>query len=437
MEAGAGMKTDAQRGRCAAREGLRTRFMRTRMRTLALVLALAAAAAGCGGREDEAAVAPPADEPSPTPAAAPAPEATPEPSPEPTPPPSVHPLTGLPAETPAADRPFAVIVENSPSARPQSGLHLADIVYEVLAEGDITRFVAIFHSETAEEIGPVRSMRPYFVELGMAADAVLVHAGWSQEAMNLMAKHKWNHLDEVYGDHAYYWRDKSRKAPHNVYTSTELMRKGAEERKFRAEWNGFALTFAPSGASAPAGAGAPAETDARNGADAGAGGSARNGADAPANGSARNGADAPANGPARPGAEPAGSVPALKATIPYIGKYEVEYEYDKEGGVYLRTMAGKPHEDKNTGVRIKAANVLVVETKHRVVDSVGRREVDVKGPGQGYLLQGGIAVPIHWRLKDGAIRAYEDEAGTKEIPLLPGKTWVQIVPNAGKASFSG
>lgn len=315
------------------------------------------------------------------PAATPVPTvaATPEPTPEPLP--FVFPLTGLPTESIVAGRPVVVMVENSPAARPQTGLHEADFVYEVLAEGDITRFIAVYQSVASEEIGPVRSIRPYFVELGMAVDGILVHAGWSQDAMILMRKHKLNHLDQVYGDHDFYWRDSSRKAPHNLYTSMELIRKGAEARKFRADWTDPALSFAKPGAAAPTGE------------------------------------------------------PAARATIPYIGNYKVGYEYDAASGSYLRTMKGEPHADKKTGTRLSAANVLIVEAKHRVLDDVGRREVKVQGPGKGVLLQGGVKRDIVWRLKDGVIRAYEGEDAVADLPLLPGKTWVQIVPDVSKATF--
>lgn len=299
--------------------------------------------------------------------------------------PYTYPLTGLPAAERLMDRPMVVMVENSPAARPQTGLHEADIVYEVLAEGDITRFIAIYHSAAAEVIGPVRSIRPYFVELGQAVDGILVHAGWSQEAMNLMVRHKLNHLDQVYGDHDYYWRDKSRKAPHNLYTSVELIRKGAEAKKFRATWTDPVLTFKR--AEQKAGAGAI-------------------------------------------GGETAESV-----TIPYLQSYTVGYSYDKAAGTYLRSMKGEAHNDKETGERLSAANVLIVEAKHRVVDSVGRRDVDVQGPGSGYLLQEGVKRDIVWKLRDGIIRAYENADGAREMPLVPGKTWVQIVPDLKKVAF--
>ena len=79
------------------------------------------------------------------------------------------------------------MVNNAPAARPQSGLSAADIIIEVLAEGGITRFIAIFQSEGgAESVGPIRSIRPYLIELGESYDGVLIHAGGSPEAYSIL-----------------------------------------------------------------------------------------------------------------------------------------------------------------------------------------------------------------------------------------------------------
>ncbi|WP_187274132.1 DUF3048 domain-containing protein [Paenibacillus sp. N3.4] len=281
------------------------------------------------------------------------------------------PLTGLPSDKEIKSRPFMVMVENAPQARPQTGLDQADIVYEILAEGEITRFVSVFQSHDAKVIGPVRSIRPYFVEIGDALDAVIVHAGWSQDAMNIMAGRKLSHLDEVYGDGAYYWRATDRKAPHNLYTSVDKMKQGAEARKFRSEWNGPLLTFAKEGQAKLTGA----------------------------------------------------AVNYIQ--IPYIQGYFASYEYKAAEGVYMRSMEGKPHVDKETGKQLQTKNLLVLESKHKIVDNEGRREVDVFGPGKGLIFQEGRSQAITWERKNGLLRAYADG---REVPLLPGNTWVQIVP---------
>ncbi len=293
----------------------------------------------------------------------------------PTPAPFRYPLTGLGSQTEMLTRPYMVMVENAPQARPQSGLQQADIVFEILAEGEITRFVSVFQSQPAETIGPVRSIRPYFVELGEMLDAVIVHAGWSQDAMNLLQSHKLNHLDQVYGDHAFYWRASDRKAPHNLYTSTAKIAEGAEARKFRKEWKQKGLLFA--------------------------------------------------NESPSPAAAFTGGTQARHVQIPYIHGYVVSYDYDAAQGYYLRTMDGKPHADKETGSQLHTRNLLVLEAKHTVLDKEGRRSVNVNGPGKGTLIQEGQALSVTWQQKDGMLRVYAD---SKEVPLLPGNTWVQVVP---------
>ncbi|MCR8644553.1 DUF3048 domain-containing protein [Paenibacillus sp. N1-5-1-14] len=333
----------------------------------------------------------------------PKPETTLNPSPSihstPTPDPAkalsayTYPLTGVPlsqeayaqyalklVERPANlllpfDRPRLVTVENSPQARPQSGLNKADIVFEVLAEGEITRFLAIYHSQKVETIGPVRSMRPYFAHLGEGLDAVLVHAGWSQDAMNYMESRKLNHLDQVYGDDKYYWRAKDRKMPHNLYTSTDLMAQGSQERKFRGLWKAPELHFAK-------GQGVNLLRD-----------------------------------------------PGSTITIPYISGYKVAYTYDAGRKQYMRTMAGKPHLDKETNEQLSTTNLLIIEAEHQILDKEGRRSVNVNGPGRGVIMQEGKSQPITWDRKGGMIRAYADGS---EIPLLAGTTWVQIVPPGTK-----
>ncbi|NEW09407.1 DUF3048 domain-containing protein [Paenibacillus sp. SYP-B3998] len=281
------------------------------------------------------------------------------------------PLTGLPSSKEVKTRPYMVMVENAPQARPQTGLDQADIVYEILAEGEITRFVSVFQSHEAKTIGPVRSIRPYFVEIGDSLDAVIVHAGWSQDAMNIMAGRKLAHLDEVYGDGAFYWRADDRKAPHNLYTSVDKMKQGVEARKFRTEWNGPLLTFAKDGQNKLTGAA------------------------------------------------------VTHIQIPYLQGYFVSYEYNAAEGVYKRSMDGKPHVDKETGKQLQTTNLLVLESKHKILDKEGRRTVDVFGPDKGLILQQGKSQQITWERKGGLIRAYAE--GT-EVPLLPGNTWVQFVP---------
>ncbi|MEX2414720.1 MAG: DUF3048 domain-containing protein [Paenibacillaceae bacterium] len=290
-----------------------------------------------------------------------------------------YPLTGMGSDVDVKSRPMMFMVENQSKARPQDGLHLADIVYEILAEGEITRFIAVYQSQEAPVIGPVRSIRPYFVQIGYGLDALVVHAGWSQDAMNMIVAKKVAHFDEVYGDGAYYWRDKIRKAPHNLYTSTELIRKGALKKKFREEWTGPSLTFY-SDKETPVITGQPAAT----------------------------------------------------VTIPYIQGYTVGYRYDAMNQRYNRIMAGKLHKDKTTGTQLTAENIIIAFSKHIILDNAGRRKVDVIGPGEGYIIQRGQLRNITWENKDGIIRSYIDG---REVELLPGQTWIHVVPIGSQVEY--
>src|SRR5581483_1401572 len=119
-----------------------------------------------------------------------------------------------------AKRPFAVVVENHPDARPQSGLSQADVVYEALAEGGITRFLAIFQSQDVKSIGPVRSARTYFNDWAQEWGAVYAHVGGNSDALALIKAGipGVSDADQFFND-PYFTRISSRRPPHNTYTS--------------------------------------------------------------------------------------------------------------------------------------------------------------------------------------------------------------------------
>jgi len=120
--------------------------------------------------------------------------------------------------------PVAVMIENHVDARPLSGINQASIVYEVIVEGDITRFLAIFAGDSsAKKIGPVRSARPFFIELAQEWNSIYLHSGGSQQALSLLRKSSVYNLDEISANGIYFWRDYQRLAPHNLYTSVDLI----------------------------------------------------------------------------------------------------------------------------------------------------------------------------------------------------------------------
>ncbi|WP_164931589.1 DUF3048 domain-containing protein [Longirhabdus pacifica] len=309
------------------------------------------------------------------------------------------PLTGIGMEESLEEvRPIMFMVENSPAARPQSGLHMADIVYEILAEGEITRFVAVYQSEQPEIIGPIRSIRSYFVELAYEMDTLVVHAGWSQSAMNMLVQRNIQHFDQVYGDDKYYWRSEERYAPHNLYSNIEKIMEGAEDKNYRTSWDDpLDISF----------------TDYKeflytdeNGTEIRSSIPLEEHIEETSN-AVMNEVDTD-NTEVEENKEDVGltdTSTANKITIPYLLGYNVSYEYDAESKLYQRFMNGEAHVDKESEQPLLTKNLIVVEAAHQIVDDVGRRDVDVYGPGKGYIFQEG-----------------------SEIPLYPGKTWIQFVP---------
>ncbi|MFD3158464.1 DUF3048 domain-containing protein [Haloimpatiens sp. FM7330] len=127
--------------------------------------------------------------------------------------------------------PIMAIVENSKLSRPQSGISCADIVYETLAEGGISRFIALFQKNDCKKIGPIRSARPYFLDIAKEYNLPFAHCGGSEEALNRIKYEHTMSINEI-AYSAFFHRDNTRKAPHNLYTSTEEIRRFAKEKNY-------------------------------------------------------------------------------------------------------------------------------------------------------------------------------------------------------------
>lgn len=336
-----------------------------------IVLALAAVLllAGCNDKQPNAANAP-------------ANEAANEPANETTapidppavdPPQFIAPLTGLPLDHEATLRPIAVMVNNFAAARPQSGLPNADVVWEVLAEGGITRLVAVFQSTDAiTPIGPIRSNRPYLIRIGEAYHAVLAHAGASTAGYDLLQHHNKDYLDEISNAGAYFYRESFRKAPHNLYSNLEKLRAGAAKKKYAESVEIPTFPWSEAGATA-------AGTD------------------------------------------------AAQVKLHFLLKdYVVSYTYDPGTKQYLRFINDKPHTDLETKAQLGATNLVVLGAKHKTYDDYGRLEIDLESGGPAMLIQLGKAVSCEWvRSADGVIRLMKDG---QELPFVPGHTFYHIMP---------
>jgi len=141
----------------------------------------------------------------------------------------IHPV---PEDAPALPGGVLVMIDNHSKARPQSGLDKADMVFEIMAEGGITRYMALFYTQACDKIGPVRSARYYFVQLAKGMDLPYAHVGGSTDGLSTISKLAVKDLNEMSNAGSSFWRDKSRKAPHNTYTSTAKLMAGIEKRGF-------------------------------------------------------------------------------------------------------------------------------------------------------------------------------------------------------------
>jgi hypothetical protein len=291
---------------------------------------------------------------------------------------AIFPLTGIGTNDSTNQRTIAVMVNNHPKARPQSGLHKADIVYEVLAEGDVTRFLAVFQSEMPETIGPVRSARDYYVTLSKGYDSFYVAHGYSPDAKEMLDAGVVDNINGMEYDGTLFKRADFRKAPHNSYITFKNIMKGAEKNNIAITHDIDALPFLSKD-----------EINKLEGNEA----------------------------------------PAI--TIAYSSRdyATTEYIYDEVEQTYYRYSMGAITEDLDSKQPVSIDNLLIIETSHRVIDTAGRNEIDLTSGGKAILLQKGKKQEVEWKNVDGRLLPY---ANGVAVGLVPGKTWINIVPSLDK-----
>lgn len=285
------------------------------------------------------------------------------------------PLTGEGTNEEPNQRVVAVMLDNHPKASPHYGLNRADIVYEILAEGSITRYLALFQSERPEVIGPVRSLRPYNIDVAVGFDAILAHAGGSPDAKARVTNERLPSFDDTTGRGGVaFYRSTERPAPHNLMTGKDYLNHAEESFGYGEAFTLPTLKFKNS-------------------------------------------------------EEEMSGEAALWVEIEYNQThYTTAFAYDEETQLYTRYLRDELHLDAETREPITVTNILVIEAHHQVLDEQGRRAINVTGEGNGYLFQRGKMKPVDWKYVDGIIRAYIDG---EEVGLYPGQTWVNVVPNQG------
>lgn len=345
----------------------------------------------------------PVSTPLPTPGPVPTP--TPTPTPEPTPDPMegmVHSsFTGLPIlEETDPLRPIAVVINNHSRALPQAGVADADIIYEVLAEGQITRLVGIFHHNVPHRIGPVRSTRDYFADFAIDNDAIFAHHGGSPTGYARLRNLGIAGLDGMALEGTTFWRDPDRRRvpalfEHSSYTGAEVLEQAIASRNFRRNRHeddnlGFAFNLDENMAF---------EALARA-----SGGIFR---------------------------------PCVELTVPFSNSYPRRFVYDPETMTYAVYNVHGPHideniansEDSDADAQVRVTNVLVQHVRSRVVpgDVEGRREVNTVGSGSGYLASNGGIVTVRWERDSHNTPTRWYFANGMPLQLTPGSTWINVL----------
>lgn len=294
------------------------------------------------------------------------------------------PLTGEQVKNQAATQQAvtAIMIENSPDARPQSGLKKAGVVFEAIAEGGITRFLALYQQAKPQLIGPVRSVRPYYVSWLAPFQASVAHVGGSYNALKTVRNGHYRDIDEFFNPQAY-WRSTDRWAPHNVYTSFAKLDQLNKSKGYKtSHFKGFVRVK-------------PDDKKSVN-------------------------------------AEKKVEKTAAKANHIDISissaEYNVHYNYSKSGKAYVRYEGGVPHVDREKG-QITPKVVIAIKVPTKIAWEDGYREqMTTIGRGQAYIFQHGIVRKATWSKKSQFAQIRFLDSDGKDIPLLPGQTWITAIP---------
>jgi hypothetical protein len=287
-------------------------------------------------------------------------------------------LTGLQVDPSVNERPvIASMIENSMDARPQSGLSEAGVVFEAIAEGGITRFVALFQDTQPDYIGPVRSARPYYMQWMLGFDAGYAHAGGSAEALSLI--NQWG-VKDLPHHNSYFWRVSSRAAPHNLYSSVPKLNEYAASKGFGKS------NFTPIPRNEKEGT---------------------------------------------PAATPTARTIDLNISS---ATFNVHYDYDATTNSYKRSEGGAPHTDEKSGAQISPKVVVAL------IMPQGKNGIyytyQTIGSGQVLIFQDGIVTSGTWKKDSNSANFTFTDAAGAELKLNPGQTWFTALGEASRVTYA-
>lgn len=292
-------------------------------------------------------------------------------------------LTGLPiTDASLNSKPVtAVMVENSLDARPQSGLSEAGVVFEAVAEGGVTRFMAVYQDTAPTNVGPIRSARPYYVSWALGFSAAYAHVGGSDAGLSDITNWGVQDMNQFYNG-SYFHRITTRDAPHNVYTGIDTLNTLEAAKGYKSTYTGF-----------PRGKEAPAKTPTATSLDFNLSGAV----------------------------------------------YNPHYDYSATTNSYNRSENGAPQTDANNGLQLspKVVIAIVVPLAQGALDSSGAYYSDYTtiGSGQAFIFQNGTLTPGTWTKADNNSQLSFTDANGTAIPLNPGQTWISAVSATNQVHY--
>lgn len=282
-----------------------------------------------------------------------------------------HPLTGKKLEQESLDFfPISVMIDNAYDLPYSAGLDQADVVYEALVEGNITRLLAIFDSNIViDKIGPVRSARNYFMDWAQEYGGVYMHVGGSPQALAVITDYDFENIDQIGAGEIYFWRDNNLNAPHNVFTSASNISRLKEwkdiadiERDF-VQWNFV-----------------------------------------------------------EPGDVVADYVPNFVVDFSSTN-YQVTWKYNQTLNVYQR-WRNQEKQVSHTGEQLQADNVVIQVVESDLIDAE-RRGMKTSAGGEVIVYNRFGRTTGIWQKNNNRTQFFT--ADGREISLVPGQTWVEIV----------
>lgn len=280
-------------------------------------------------------------------------------------------------------RPYAVMINNIAEARiVQSGLPKAYMVYEIVAEGGITRYLALFKDVEVDKIGSVRSARHYYLDYVLENDAIFVHWGWSPQAQSDIGTLGINNINGLTYEGRYFYRDNpfGISTEHTGFTDTEKINKAIDALGYRRETDkGLLLNYS---------------------------------------------ADS---------VELTGATPANTINLNYSNYTKVKYVYDEETKVYKRFNGSKEQIDYPTGEQITVKNIIAYKVNTYTIagDTKGRQYLDNVGSGEGYYISEGQAIKINWKKDSRSSKTVYTLEDGSNLAVNDGNTFIQILPNTG------